>query len=83
MDFDFVMCNPPFYSSAEDVSRSSEFKELDPNAVRNLAYAYVTESDQLAQICTGAEVEMITPGGETSFIARIFSESLELRTKCR
>ncbi|OJA13960.1 hypothetical protein AZE42_03613 [Rhizopogon vesiculosus] len=66
MDFDFVMCNPPFYSSTEDVSRSAEFKELGPNA-----------------ICSGAEVEMITPGGETSFVARIFSESLQLRTKCR
>ncbi|KAG2137497.1 S-adenosyl-L-methionine dependent methyltransferase [Suillus clintonianus] len=64
--FDFTMCNPPFYSSAEDVSRSTEFKELGPNAV-----------------CSGAEVEMITPGGETSFVARIFSESLQLRTKCR
>ncbi|KAG1740617.1 S-adenosyl-L-methionine dependent methyltransferase [Suillus lakei] len=51
MDFDFTMCNPPFYSSAEDVSRSAEFKELGPNAV-----------------CSGAEVEMITPGGETNFL---------------
>ncbi|KAG1816718.1 S-adenosyl-L-methionine dependent methyltransferase [Suillus subaureus] len=66
MNFDFTMCNPPFYSSAEDVSRSAEFKEFGPNAV-----------------CSGAEVEMITPGGETSFVARIFSESLQLRTKCR
>ncbi|KAG1750352.1 S-adenosyl-L-methionine dependent methyltransferase [Suillus paluster] len=66
MNFDFTMCNPPFYSSAEDVSRSAEFKELGPNAV-----------------CSGAEVEMITPGGETSFVARIFSESLQLTTKCR
>lgn len=66
MDFDFTMCNPPFYSSAEDISRSAEFKEFGPNAV-----------------CSGAEVEMMTPGGETNFIARIFSESLQLRTKCR
>ncbi|KAG0694908.1 hypothetical protein DFH29DRAFT_761649, partial [Suillus ampliporus] len=66
MNFDFTMCNPPFYSSAEDVSRSAEFKELGPNAV-----------------CSGAEVEMMTPGGETSFVARIFSESLQLTTKCR
>lgn len=66
MDFDFTMCNPPFYSSVEDISRSAEFKEFGPNAV-----------------CSGAEVEMITPGGETNFVARIFSESLGLRTKCR
>jgi len=83
MDFDFVMCNPPFYSSAEDILRSTEFKELGPNAVSNMTYAYVMEIDQSAQICSGAQVEMITPGGETHFVARIFSESLKLRTKCR
>lgn len=66
MEFDFTMCNPPFYSSAEDISRSAEFKEFGPNAV-----------------CSGAEVEMITPGGETNFVSQIFSESLRLRMKCR
>jgi 23S rRNA A1618 N6-methylase RlmF len=34
--FDFTMCNPPFYSSAEDVTRSAENKEFEPNAVRSL-----------------------------------------------
>ena len=27
------MCNPPFYSSAEDVAQSAEAKESEPNAV--------------------------------------------------
>lgn len=31
--FDFTMCNPPFYSSKEDVQRSAEAKEYQPNAV--------------------------------------------------
>jgi 23S rRNA A1618 N6-methylase RlmF len=26
--FDFTMCNPPFFSSAEDVAQSAESKEL-------------------------------------------------------
>ncbi|KAG8716020.1 hypothetical protein FRC08_009924 [Ceratobasidium sp. 394] len=30
----FSMCNPPFYSDIEDVSRSADNKELDPHAVR-------------------------------------------------
>jgi 23S rRNA A1618 N6-methylase RlmF len=83
MDFDFTMCNPPFYSSAEDISRSAEFKEFGPNAVRKTVLTHVRELNKLIQVCSGAEVEMITPGGETNFVARIFSESLGLRTKCR
>jgi len=31
--FDFAMCNPPFYGSAEEISRSAEEKELSPTAV--------------------------------------------------
>ncbi|KAH9833054.1 S-adenosyl-L-methionine dependent methyltransferase [Rhodofomes roseus] len=66
MSFDFTMCNPPFYSSKDDVQRSAEAKEYQPNAV-----------------CTGADVEMITPGGEAAFVCKMVSESLELRTRCR
>ncbi|KAJ6557965.1 S-adenosyl-L-methionine dependent methyltransferase [Mycena capillaripes] len=63
---DFVMCNPPFYSSLEDVAASADSKEFEPNAV-----------------CTGADVEMITPGGESSFVRRMVDESLILRERCR
>ncbi|KAG1859714.1 S-adenosyl-L-methionine dependent methyltransferase [Suillus subluteus] len=80
MDFDFTMCNPPFYSSAEDVSRSAEFKEFDPNAVRKTVSCKACKRN--SPIDSGAEVEIITPGGETNFVARIFSQSLQLlRTK--
>ncbi|KAG2144082.1 hypothetical protein BD769DRAFT_1347787, partial [Suillus cothurnatus] len=34
-------------------------------------------------VYSGAEVEMIIPGGETSFVAQISSEGLQLRTRCR
>ncbi|EPS95464.1 hypothetical protein FOMPIDRAFT_1132490 [Fomitopsis schrenkii] len=64
--FDFTMCNPPFYSSKEDVQRSAETKEYQPNAV-----------------CTGADVEMITSGGEVAFVRKMVRESLELRSRCR
>jgi 23S rRNA A1618 N6-methylase RlmF len=43
MDFDFTMCNPPFYSSVEDVSRSAEFKEFGPNAVRKIVLTHIRE----------------------------------------
>lgn len=31
--YDFIMCNPPFYSDREEVLRSAEAKEFEPNAV--------------------------------------------------
>ncbi|KAJ6487757.1 S-adenosyl-L-methionine dependent methyltransferase [Mycena sanguinolenta] len=63
---DFTMCNPPFYSSREDVTTSAESKEFEPNAV-----------------CTGADVEMITEGGEASFVRRMVDESVEIGERCR
>ncbi|CCM00501.1 uncharacterized protein FIBRA_02535 [Fibroporia radiculosa] len=36
-----------------------------------------------AAVCTGADVEMIAPGGEVSFVGRMVQESVEIRTKCR
>ncbi|KIK05304.1 hypothetical protein K443DRAFT_91538 [Laccaria amethystina LaAM-08-1] len=35
-DFDFTMCNPPFYNSEEEVKESAGLKEFGPNAVRCL-----------------------------------------------
>ncbi|GJJ09257.1 hypothetical protein Clacol_003479 [Clathrus columnatus] len=66
--FDFTICNPPFYGSAEEIKRSAENKELPPNAV-----------------CTGAENEMITHGGEAEFVLRILRESLrdDIKNRCR
>ncbi|KAJ7118659.1 S-adenosyl-L-methionine dependent methyltransferase [Mycena crocata] len=63
---DFTMCNPPFYSSHEDVTASAGAKDFEPNAV-----------------CTGADIEMITPGGESAFVLRMVEESRVLRDRCQ
>jgi len=60
------MCNPPFYSSREEIAKSSSEKEFSPSAV-----------------CTGADTEMITSGGESAFVQQIVAESLIYRSKCR
>ncbi|KAL2825273.1 hypothetical protein BDW59DRAFT_146327 [Aspergillus cavernicola] len=61
---DLTMCNPPFYSSREEMVTSAQEKERPPFSA-----------------CTGAEVEMVTPGGEVSFVSRMIEESLQLREK--
>ncbi|KAF8630603.1 hypothetical protein AX15_002830 [Amanita polypyramis BW_CC] len=66
ISFDFIMCNPPFYESTEEMASSAIAKELPPNAV-----------------CTGAEVEMITPGGELGFLGQMVGESVRYRNRCR
>lgn len=61
---DFVMTNPPFYESDEDLLSSAAAKSRPPWTA-----------------CTGAAHEMVTPGGEVSFLRRILDESLVLRQK--
>jgi 23S rRNA (adenine1618-N6)-methyltransferase len=57
---DFTMCNPPFFSSIEEMEKSEE-KGEKPGA-----------------ICVGAEVEMITDGGEVSYVSKMVDESYQL-----
>lgn len=62
----FTMCNPPFYTSKEDMHKSYAEKGEAPNAV-----------------CTGAEVEMITEGGDGGFVVRMVEESRTLGGKVK
>ena len=57
---DFLMCNPPFYTSERDLHATAA-KDRPPNAV-----------------CTGADCEMICPGGDLGFSLRILEESMRL-----
>ncbi|KAI0093190.1 S-adenosyl-L-methionine dependent methyltransferase [Irpex rosettiformis] len=34
-------------------------------------------------VCTGADTEMITPGGEVAFVSEMVQESLTLKSRCR
>jgi 23S rRNA A1618 N6-methylase RlmF len=76
------MCNPPFYSSRDDVSASADSKEFEPNAVYNFI-PYFAPRTNFPKVCTGADVEMITEGGESSFVRRMVDESVEIGERCR
>ncbi|KAK2745665.1 hypothetical protein FQN57_003561 [Myotisia sp. PD_48] len=58
---DFTMCNPPFYESQDEMSKSAKEKQEPPLSA-----------------CTGAPVEMVTPGGEVAFITRMIQDSCRL-----
>ncbi|EAA58531.1 hypothetical protein AN6713.2 [Aspergillus nidulans FGSC A4] len=58
------MCNPPFYSSQDEMVASAKDKDRPPFSA-----------------CTGAEIEMVTRGGEVSFVSRIVTESIALQDK--
>jgi 23S rRNA A1618 N6-methylase RlmF len=105
------MCNPPFYSSYEEVVSLANNKEFAPHAVSSLSPIYLSSSCRslelrlekgqpllpgeftqadcrcifcsIRQICTGAETEMITEGGEVGFVKRMVEESVQLRSRCR
>ncbi|ORY18921.1 hypothetical protein BCR34DRAFT_472566 [Clohesyomyces aquaticus] len=63
---DFIICNPPFFTSEEDMRKSTEGqdKKYPPHAN-----------------CTGTTTEMVCPGGDFGFVSQILQESLVLQEK--
>ncbi|EOD49840.1 putative duf890 domain protein [Neofusicoccum parvum UCRNP2] len=63
---DFTICNPPFFASVEEWKAS----------ISGEGKAKGPNS-----VCTGAEVEMVTEGGDLGFVLRMVEESLDLGKK--
>lgn len=63
---DFTICNPPFFTSQSDMSSSLKGEG---------------KSSRPNATCTGAEVEMVCPGGDLGFVTKMVNESLVLREK--
>jgi 23S rRNA (adenine1618-N6)-methyltransferase len=63
---DFTICNPPFFVDEKDMQAS--LKGEGKTSGPNA-------------VCTGAETEMVCPGGDLGFVTRIVNESLELQEK--
>lgn len=69
LDFDASICNPPFYSSLEDLERSKNLKKIKPSPSSHSFQAKIHE--------------LVTEGGEFEFVKRIMFESCARKPKLR
>ncbi|KAL1512651.1 hypothetical protein ABEB36_002210 [Hypothenemus hampei] len=68
-DYDFCMCNPPFFASTQELHPSFKSRKLDRPRPKNAFVATVTE--------------VVAKGGEVEFIEKLIEESLVLKTKIK
>lgn len=67
-EFDFCMCNPPFFVSEFEASHGVTRSDKRP---------------QPSGVCTGTETETVTGGGEVEFVKGIITDSLFLKEQIR
>ena len=67
-EFDFCMCNPPFFVSEFEASHG---------------IARSDKRNQPSGVCTGTETETVTSGGEVEFVKGIIKDSLFLKEHIR
>lgn len=63
---DFTICNPPFFNDEEEMRSSLKGEG---------------KSWKPSAVCTGSPNEMIYPGGDSGFVAKMISESLALKER--
>ena len=67
-EFDFCMCNPPFFVSESEAFHGVARSEKRP---------------QPSGVCTGTGTETVTGGGEVEFVKGIIKDSLFLKEQIR
>jgi 23S rRNA A1618 N6-methylase RlmF len=80
------MCNPPFYASSLEMKQSLEIKSAPPSAVSSSitpCFFRFLISLTILKVCTGSENEMVTDGGEATFISKMIQESMKVQNQIR
>lgn len=67
--YDFCICNPPFFSDSEELIMEKHSRTDSRKSPSNAP--------------SGIPAELLTPGGELVFIARIIDDSQKLKDKIR
>ncbi|UOQ77541.1 23S rRNA (adenine(1618)-N(6))-methyltransferase RlmF [Hymenobacter sp. 5516J-16] len=73
-EFDVVICNPPFHTSAADAAAGSRKKG------RNLGYAKTKSAEPLLNF-GGQNTELWCEGGEEGFLKRMITQSVPLAAR--
>ncbi|UPL47519.1 23S rRNA (adenine(1618)-N(6))-methyltransferase RlmF [Hymenobacter sublimis] len=73
-EFDVVICNPPFHTSAADAAAGSRKKG------RNLGYAKTKSAEPLLNF-GGQNTELWCEGGEEGFLKRMITQSVPLSAR--
>lgn len=78
--FDFTMCNPPFYSSAEEalLSSKTKVKNLNANKLKK-GQTKTTIKENHPSNFGGKNAELWCPGGELEFIKNMIQESVDFK----
>jgi 23S rRNA (adenine1618-N6)-methyltransferase len=78
--FDFTMCNPPFYSSLKEASKNTARKinNLNKNKDKKGHDTSIEKKSNFG----GVESELWCPGGEVAFIKNMIQESIEFKEQC-
>ncbi|KAJ3128824.1 Methyltransferase-like protein 16 [Nowakowskiella sp. JEL0407] len=66
---DFTMCNPPFYSSADEVAELYSRKDPHPHEIIE------------SEVSTFKDSEGFTEGGESKYVRKMIEESLDCKGK--
>jgi len=77
---DFVMCNPPFFASLEEVGGAHKHAGAGAGKEKGAAPPQQQQQQQQLNACVD---EMITPGGELAFVTAMIRDSLRLRGRVR